>query len=229
MTALYGVHPTVMEFPAMKDHEEARLRASLERFGFLEAFPIVVWDPGDGRDPLIVDGSHRQRICAEMGIEPVYHRVTGDEADMIRRYSWSGNGARRHLTHRRIAAIYAASHPGATPKQIMDATGVGPQTARAVCRLTVDEIARVAAGETVENAPPVSPPREPATINVKHETVVKMWPAMERLRYQSVQRLISAVCQSIAGLEQRSRPVVGIALIVGGDDGETVHRVGKNS
>jgi ParB-like chromosome segregation protein Spo0J len=78
-------------FPDLSPEIEAALRASIERFGVI--VPIV--KDQNGR---ILDGNHRARLAAEVGIVPDEIIVKiADEAE-AREYARTLNADRRHLT-----------------------------------------------------------------------------------------------------------------------------------
>jgi hypothetical protein len=97
----YRNHPVADLFPPMTETEYHELRASIQREG--QHHPIVV----DGDE--LLDGRHRLRACAELGIEPrvIQFRTLGLT---ITSAAWivSTNAHRRHLTPDQKLAILSA-------------------------------------------------------------------------------------------------------------------------
>jgi len=97
MTAIAGgqLHKLAGLFPVQTPAEYAALRASMAAHGYDPAWPVVRWR---GR---VIDGRHRLRACAELGIEPVYADLSDDadpveaviRANLIRRQLTTGQRA----------------------------------------------------------------------------------------------------------------------------------------
>lgn len=80
-------HPLAALMPAMTDDEYALLREDIASHGLLS--PIVTLDG------LVLDGRHRLRACAELGIEPQFEDYDGDDPLA---FVVGINLYRRHLT-----------------------------------------------------------------------------------------------------------------------------------
>jgi len=92
MAPTFKVEPRYQYFPAMLDTDFERLKESIAQHGF-DPEKAVVLDE-DGR---ILDGHHRAKACAEMGIEcPTRTRagLTEQEKDD---FIWRENMIRRHI------------------------------------------------------------------------------------------------------------------------------------
>lgn len=82
----YPIHPAADYLPRMTDEEFSLLKQGIERDGLLN--PIVLCDNQ------VLDGRHRYRACAELGIEPTYIQfVGGNPFDYVREQ----NVNRRHF------------------------------------------------------------------------------------------------------------------------------------
>lgn len=62
-------HDPANPCPALAEKDFAALRQSIEEHGYLEAWPIVV-SAGPACAGEIIDGFHRTKLCAEMGVTP---------------------------------------------------------------------------------------------------------------------------------------------------------------
>lgn len=81
--------------PRMSEQQFLKLRDDIKSNGLLA--PIILFN---GQ---ILDGRHRHRACAELGIEPKFVQFDGSE-DEAARYVYSTNCARRHSTTGQLAA-----------------------------------------------------------------------------------------------------------------------------
>jgi DNA-binding Lrp family transcriptional regulator len=116
-----------IELPPLSDEEYEALKESIAEHG--QRLPILRGSPSSGLPGEIVDGRHRRRACAQLGIEPRVVDVDGS-ADQLRSLALVLNLARRHmstsarrglikaklladpsLSDRAIAAAIGASHP----------------------------------------------------------------------------------------------------------------------
>ena len=89
-------HPLSTILPPMSEADYARLREDIKANGLLR--PIVEYEG------MILDGNHRWRACAELGVTPaIEHFVGGDPASFV----YSVNVAHRHLTKGQIAIAAA--------------------------------------------------------------------------------------------------------------------------
>ena len=89
-------HPACALLPAIPDDEYAELRDDIGAHGQYQ--PIVLLD---GK---VLDGWHRYRACAELGLEPRIENFTGDEYAALT-YVISMNLRHRHLTASQKAAF----------------------------------------------------------------------------------------------------------------------------
>ncbi|HMA91976.1 MAG TPA: ParB N-terminal domain-containing protein [Polyangiaceae bacterium] len=87
-------HPAADAYPAMSDLEFAQLKEDIRSRGQL--LPVEIYGE------LLLDGRHRWRACAELGIEVRAVRFTGTEEEAISRVA-SLNGTRRNLTPSQVA------------------------------------------------------------------------------------------------------------------------------
>ncbi|MDN7177330.1 S-adenosylmethionine-binding protein [Caballeronia sp. SEWSISQ10-4 2] len=90
------LHSLSTLFPPMTDAEYATLKADIAAHG--QRLPIVI------HEGAILDGAHRYRVCAEIGVEPTIVEFAGDDPVA---FVLSANLHRRHLTQGQQAAIVA--------------------------------------------------------------------------------------------------------------------------
>lgn len=83
-------------FPKMSDAAFAELRADIAANG--QHFPITLFQDQ------VLDGWHRYRVCADIGVEPDVEEFAGDEA-AARKFVISANLTRRHLDESQRAMI----------------------------------------------------------------------------------------------------------------------------
>jgi ParB-like chromosome segregation protein Spo0J len=138
-------HPPFQELPPLSRHDYDRLKASVAEHGFLE--PIEVDEDGN-----TLDGHHRLRIAAELGIDPPAQRVIpGMTEEQKRDYALTVNlarrqmsvGEKRELWRRRDEEIAERlrANPAASNRQIAEVVGVDHKTvakARAEAEQTGD-------------------------------------------------------------------------------------------
>jgi ParB-like chromosome segregation protein Spo0J len=106
MTASFPLHPAAEIFPVMDDEAFAALVADIAAHGQRE--PILVLD---GQ---LIDGRHRLRACAQLGLEPLVREITADEGEPFSLVV-SLNLQRRHLSESQramVAAQLAQRSPG---------------------------------------------------------------------------------------------------------------------
>jgi len=104
----YPIHPVASLFPPMSEAELAALKADIAAQGLREPIVLVRGQ--------VIDGRHRLRACAELGIEPVVREVDSDEPLAL---ALSLNLHRRHLSEGQramIAAQLATLGPGRPAK-----------------------------------------------------------------------------------------------------------------
>lgn len=100
--------PCCEEFPPMRHDEFLGLKASIQRNGQQE--PIIVWNDR------IVDGRHRLKACQELGLEPVFKRLSCDYAQAVSA-TFAANINRRQLGTGQLALLaaqLATRKPGQT-------------------------------------------------------------------------------------------------------------------
>lgn len=133
-----GILPNPM--PPLDTATEAALRASIERFGVI--VPVVKDQHGR-----ILDGHHRARIAAELGVpcpEQVREIADGDDALEI---AVSLNADRRQMTpDQRREIVSALRQEGHSQRAIADAVGVSKRT------VEKDIKAQVATGSHLEES-----------------------------------------------------------------------------
>jgi hypothetical protein len=90
------LHPLSGLFPPMARAEYAALKSDIEAHG--QRVPIVI------HEGAILDGAHRNRVCVEIGVEPMTVEFAGDDPVA---FVLSSNLHRRHLTPSQQAMIVA--------------------------------------------------------------------------------------------------------------------------
>ena len=99
----YPVHELANLFPAMTGDEYAALKTDIEAQGQLD--PVPLWRENPGTAWQVLDGRHRLRACAELGMEPHYAELP-DGTDPVQ-YVVAENLNRRHLSESQRAMIAA--------------------------------------------------------------------------------------------------------------------------
>jgi hypothetical protein len=84
---MFDPHPLAKVLPAMSGEDYGQLRDDIAANGLLD--PITLYE---GK---VLDGIHRQKVCAETKVDPRYEQFEGDDPV---RFVFSKNIARRHLT-----------------------------------------------------------------------------------------------------------------------------------
>ena len=191
-------HLAARELPRMNKNEEQQLRESLEENGFLAEFPILVAEGEDG-ERRIIDGTHRERISRELGIQPVYRVVDEAEADM---FTFAANGPRRHLTKSALTMLVAARNPDATPAEIAAKVGVTRDMAQRAVRAAKDPeaVADAAAGEPVKkHLEPVTENklRAPMIVRISPKRQVRIGRQADNMGYTNAGKLITGVIQAL--------------------------------
>ena len=126
-----------------------RLKSSIDRFGYLEEFPITVCrspEPNtDGYDYRYVSGQCRLRACQELGMEKIPAIILDLNDDEARQRAWIENELRSDLLLGDKARFtekvyYEHSGDGRTPDEALelaaDYLGVTSQTVRQYFRLS---------------------------------------------------------------------------------------------
>jgi hypothetical protein len=107
MPNLYPLHPFADLFPEMSGSEYGELREDIRRHGMRESITLA-------NSEFILDGRHRSRVCAELGIEPRYRDFVGTDEQLLA-FVISSNLRRRHLSREQreiIAAQITSLKPG---------------------------------------------------------------------------------------------------------------------
>ena len=111
MTHTYERHPLSECWPAPQSDETDELRNSLNRHGYLAAFPIVI------HEDQILDGWQRYGLCVDLNLEPVTVVYAGDDPAG---FVIGVHVGRRNLTAKqRVRAVLNCREwrkPGAAPK-----------------------------------------------------------------------------------------------------------------
>lgn len=125
-------HPLATQFPTMNDKDFSALVDDIKAHGQRE--PIVVFQGA------ILDGRHRAKACALLGIEPTYRTFDGDEAAAAL-LAKSLNVHRRHLTREQRRELIDAElkrDPSQSDRSIAEKVGVDHVTVGGVRRSLVD-------------------------------------------------------------------------------------------
>jgi hypothetical protein len=117
--------PLYQYLPPMADGDFQRLKESIARHGFLAGKEVEILP--DGR---ILDGHHRAKACAELGIECPTRMVDVPE-DERWDYVYLSNVPRRHLLvedRTRLVREYLRRHPEQSDRAVARASGLSPTT-----------------------------------------------------------------------------------------------------
>ena len=107
----YPVHELADIFPAMTGDEYEALKTDIEAQGQLD--PVPLWRENPGTAWQVLDGRHRLRACAELGIEPRYAELP--DGTNPARHVVAANLNRRHLSESQRAMIAAKLSGGSRP------------------------------------------------------------------------------------------------------------------
>lgn len=121
--------------PPLSDEEYAALRADIQVHGIQS--PIVVDEDGQ-----VIDGHHRQKIAAELGIDCPTEVVTGLSDSEKRSQSFSRNLVRRHLNReqrRQVIAESLLADPQLSDREHARRTGSSHPTVAKIRRGLEDE------------------------------------------------------------------------------------------
>jgi hypothetical protein len=99
---MHEPHELALLVPPMSKEDYARLRDDIAANGLRE--PITLYEDR------VLDGIHRERICAANGTEPRYETFTGTREEAAR-VVFSKNIARRHLNQGQLAVVVAKLLP----------------------------------------------------------------------------------------------------------------------
>jgi hypothetical protein len=97
---VFEIHPLAELIPSMTPEEFADLRADIEANGLLSSITVF--------EDKILDGRHRYRACAELGVEPRFEDFEGEEPA---RFVISLNLKRRNLSKSQLAMTAAEFLP----------------------------------------------------------------------------------------------------------------------
>lgn len=153
----YGVHEFAASQPSMDDRAFAELVADIKANGL--KVPIVLFDGA------ILDGRHRAKACAILGIEPITTTFEGTER-AARALVHSMNVERRHLTpaqKREALMAELKRDPTRSDRQIAKATGFAPNTVTAA-RATLESTAQIAQLPATTGADGKVRPRQTTTV-----------------------------------------------------------------
>jgi hypothetical protein len=116
-------HPYALLLPPLTAEEYAALKLNIERFGILH--PVIT--DADGR---VLDGVHRVRIAAELGLEPPLSQMGQLSEQAKLELAVGVNVRRRHLDaeRRRELVRKLAEERGLTVRQIAEITGWSKST-----------------------------------------------------------------------------------------------------
>jgi len=87
--------------PPLDPDTYGRLRENMKLNGFINAFPIIVWQG----ENTIVDGHHRYKACQELGIEPVVVEMPFESEEDAILFALEHQDSRRNLTETQKAEI----------------------------------------------------------------------------------------------------------------------------
>jgi hypothetical protein len=117
--------PAFQYLPPMAEGDYQRLKESIARHGFLAGNEVLLLE--DGR---ILDGHHRAKACAELGIQCPTRVVEVPEEDRWD-FVYLMNVPRRHLLvedRTRLVREYLHRHPAESDRSIARASSVSPTT-----------------------------------------------------------------------------------------------------
>jgi hypothetical protein len=116
-------HPYALMLPGLTPAEYRALKANIERFGIL--YPVIT-----DEDDLVLDGVHRVRIAAELGIEPRVSQMGQLTEQEKLQLAIGVNVCRRHLDadRRRDLVRKLCDEQGLSVREIADVTGWSKST-----------------------------------------------------------------------------------------------------
>jgi ParB-like chromosome segregation protein Spo0J len=96
------IHPIATILPSLSDRQYEDLKESIQQNGLMNPLMAIERDG----EQLLIDGRHRLRACAELGIKPVVDIYDADDSE-LGSLVWGANGIRRHLSPSQRAAFYS--------------------------------------------------------------------------------------------------------------------------
>jgi len=87
----YDFHRFANTFPMMSEEELDSLTISMEKNGYLEQYPILLFE---GK---ILDGRNRYYLANKLNIKPIFKEFEGSRLEALD-FVWSSNHNRRHLS-----------------------------------------------------------------------------------------------------------------------------------
>lgn len=122
-SANFEPHPYALMLPALTDDEYAALKADIAKHGIL--YPVILDE--DGR---VLDGVHRCRIAAELGITPPVSQMGHLDEDRKLHLAVGLNMRRRHLDSDRRRELVRRLHrdEGLSVRRIAAVTGWSKST-----------------------------------------------------------------------------------------------------
>jgi hypothetical protein len=130
MTAVAPIRPDQRHqyLPQMTEKDYERLKDSIRRSGGLWPGHEIEVD----EDGVILDGHHRAKACAELGVDcPARVRTDLTTEDEKFAYIWSINMARRHLSieqKREMVRLYLTRFPDRSNRQVAETAGLDHKT-----------------------------------------------------------------------------------------------------
>ena len=121
-----ATEPRYQYMPSMSDEDYEALKRSIGEHGFWMEFAVVVDE--DGR---ILDGHHRAKACAELGVECPSRERAGMTESEKDEYIWAVNIGRRHLTleqKRELIRHRLVTRPQESDRSIARDVGVHNET-----------------------------------------------------------------------------------------------------
>jgi DNA-binding Lrp family transcriptional regulator len=149
-----------LELPPLSQEEFEALVESIAEHG--QQVPILRGSPTSELPGETIDGRHRRRACARLGIEPIYRDVDGT-ADQLRSLALVLNLARRHMStsaRRGLIRAKLLADPSQSDRSVAAAIGVSATTVGAV-RRELEQAGKVSKLDTRVGRDGVAQPAKP--------------------------------------------------------------------